>query len=38
MAIYTKVYQMLEDLKQRIIKTMQERGMTEIDLVPSEEK
>ena len=38
MAIYTKVYQMLEDLKQRIIKTMQERGLTKIDLVPSEEE
>lgn len=38
MAIYTKVYQMLEDLKQRIIKTMQERGLTEISFVPSEEE
>lgn len=38
MAIYTKVYLMLEDLKQRIIKTMQERGLTEISFVPPEEE
>lgn len=38
MAIYSKVYQMLDDLKQRIIKTMQERGLTEINLVPTEEE